>query len=87
MQNNPNTYYIALHPNMLSLALIPQPRIITFSTTTNLELPDPKYLKLHAAVCRVAHMSGAAGYLDLCDRDMEQTGRAAPVTMRIGYEG
>lgn len=59
---------------MLSLALIPQPRIITSSTTTNLELPDPKYLKLHAAVCRVAHMSGAAGYLDLYDRDVEQTG-------------
>ena len=38
---------------------------------TGLELPSPKYLKLHVAVCRIAHMSGAAGYLDLYDQEVE----------------
>jgi hypothetical protein len=40
------------------------------------DLPDPRYLKLHAACCRVAHMSGAAGYLDddfTDDWDEEET--------------
>lgn len=48
-------------------------QIVTFTTTTDLELPDPRYLRLHAAVCRVAHMSGATEYLDSFDREVEVT--------------
>ncbi|KAF8880120.1 hypothetical protein CPB84DRAFT_1687711, partial [Gymnopilus junonius] len=35
-------------------------------------VPNPAYLNLHAAVCRIAHMSGAAGYLYLEDREIEK---------------
>jgi len=75
IQNQPNTYRVcALNPNNSSLIFLPQNRIITFTTTSAaFELPDPRYLKLHAAVCRVAHMCGAAEYLDMHDRDVETT--------------
>jgi len=69
--NNPNTYTIrTAFPSMGVLAYLPHPLVVTFTTTTNLELPNPNYLKIHAAVCRIAHMSGAAGYLDLYDREI-----------------
>ncbi|KAI0363062.1 hypothetical protein BV20DRAFT_915189, partial [Pilatotrama ljubarskyi] len=35
-------------------------------------LPNPRYLKLHAACCWIAHMSGAAEYLELIYRDVEE---------------
>jgi hypothetical protein len=62
-------------PLLGSLGHLPANPIITFtSTDTTLPLPNPEYLKLHAAVCRVAHMSGAAGYLDQEDRDVDTIG-------------
>jgi hypothetical protein len=52
---------------------------VTFtSTDPALELPDGRYLKLHAAICRVAHMSGAAEYMDKHDRDLEELSVLAP---------
>ena len=38
-----------------------------------LPLPNPRYLEIHAACCRVAHMSGAAEYFDRMIRDVEET--------------
>jgi hypothetical protein len=49
---------------------------VTFkSHNGNFDLPDPRYIKMHAACCRVAHMSGAAEYMDdiLDDLDEGQT--------------
>ena len=45
------------------------PATVTFTTQhPSYEFPDPRYLKMHAACCRVAHMSGAAGYVaDILD--------------------
>ena len=58
---------------IIALMHLPPNPIITFtSTDPSLPLPNPEYLKLHAAVCRVAHMSGAAGYLDQEDRDLDR---------------
>lgn len=37
-----------------------------------LPLPDPRFLALHAACCKVAQMSGAAEYVDKMDRDLEE---------------
>lgn len=37
-------------------------------------LPNPTYLEIHAACCKVAHMSGAAEYLDAVVRDIEGIG-------------
>jgi hypothetical protein len=36
-------------------------------------LPDPDLIALHAACARVAHMSGAAEYFDMLERDAEET--------------
>ncbi|KAH9829044.1 uncharacterized protein C8Q71DRAFT_718745 [Rhodofomes roseus] len=38
----------------------------------DLPLPNPRCLSIHAACCRIAHMSGAAKYLDVIFRDMEE---------------
>ncbi len=35
-------------------------------------LPDPEYLRIHAACCRVAHLSGAAEYLNPVYSDTEE---------------
>lgn len=35
--------------------------------------PDPRLLALHAACARVAHMSGATGFIDQVEQDMEET--------------
>jgi hypothetical protein len=44
---------------------------ITFQTKTNFPLPNPDYLRIHAACCRVAHLSGAAEYMDKILEDLE----------------
>lgn len=40
------------------------PPQVQFVTQTNLPLPDPKYLRIHAACSQVAHLSGAFQYLN-----------------------
>lgn len=37
----------------------------------HLPVPNPTYLRIHAACCRVLHLSGAAEYVDLVFRKME----------------
>ena len=71
-----NTYRMrTLDPRIMVLQNLPANPVITFtSTDPSLPVPNPEYLKLHAAVCRVAHMCGAAGYLDQEDRDFDRTG-------------
>lgn len=39
--------------------------------SADLPLPNPEYLHIHAHVCEVAHMSGAANYIDYIFRKME----------------
>lgn len=41
-------------------------------------LPNPTYLRIHAACCKVAHMAGAAGYFELLEDD-DQHDRYGPV--------
>ena len=48
--------------------------VIFTSTDDSLALPDPRYLKLHASVCRVAHKPGAAEYLNPYDWEQEERG-------------
>jgi len=69
-----NTYRLgAVDPGIGALIHLQPNPIITFTSTDhNLPLPNSEYLKLHAAVCRVAHMCGAAGYLDQEDRDVDR---------------
>jgi hypothetical protein len=50
------------------------PSVVTLtSTSPQLELPDPRYLALHAACARVVKFSGAAGYIKCLLRDAEDT--------------
>ena len=60
------------YPNAAAVALLPAHRIVTLSTTTDLLLSDPRYLKLHATICRVAHLSGVFGFLDTFQREMKE---------------
>ncbi|KIM37202.1 hypothetical protein M413DRAFT_31135 [Hebeloma cylindrosporum] len=69
--NTLNTYDIGL-AFYLGPHLVPHTSV-TFSTNTERLLPDPRFLKLHAAVCRIAHLSGAAEYIESYDRDTKST--------------
>ena len=70
IQDTLNTYTIRTAVRIRTITTLPNPLVVTFTTTdNNLELPNPKYLRIHAAVCRVAHMSGAAEYMELHDRE------------------
>ena len=42
-----------------------------FQTDEDLALPNPDYLRIHAACCRVAHLSGAAEQMDKVLEDLE----------------
>jgi len=45
---------------------------ITFeSTRIDLPLPNPTYLRIHAACCRVAHLSGAGEHMDKILEDLD----------------
>ena len=57
MENGPpNTYWVR---SKYPLVLLPTTPVTFVSSSPELELPDPRYLRLHAAVCRVADLSGA----------------------------
>lgn len=46
------------------------PEHVQFTTEQrDFPLPSPRYLEIHAACCRVAYMSGAAGYYRKLDDD------------------
>ncbi|KAK0216735.1 hypothetical protein EDD85DRAFT_798168 [Armillaria nabsnona] len=49
------------------------PTEVTFTTSDqeNLPVPSEAFLTLHAACAKVAHLSGAAEYIDKSDRDVE----------------
>ena len=49
-----------------------KPNPIEFkSADPNLPLPNPTYLRIHAACCRIAHLSGAGEYMDKILDDLE----------------
>ena len=52
------------------------PEKITFTSSdpTNLLVPSPEFLALHATCAKVAYFSGAGAYLDELDQDVEDLG-------------
>ncbi|KAJ3795198.1 hypothetical protein GGU11DRAFT_793056 [Lentinula aff. detonsa] len=54
-------------------AFVPEKPITFKSTDPRLPLPDPQALELHAAACKVAHLSGAAEQFEKYSRDFEST--------------
>lgn len=52
--------------------IYPRGKTVTLtSQDPQLEVPDPRYLALHAACAQVAHASGMGEYIDRILRDME----------------
>ncbi|KAK0444206.1 uncharacterized protein EV420DRAFT_1768324 [Desarmillaria tabescens] len=49
-----------------------QPNTYTVVSTLALPLPSPAYLAIHAACCRVAHLSGAAEYVEKVLQEEEE---------------
>ena len=49
------------------------PMTVSFITQNNAPLPDPRYLALHTACAKVAHLSGAEQHIDSVDRDIDTT--------------
>ncbi|KAI0353931.1 hypothetical protein OH77DRAFT_563537 [Trametes cingulata] len=71
--DQPNCYTVCHPPGTASLFVDTLPRRVQFlSHRADLPLPNPRYLHIHATCCRIAHMSGAAEYLDHILRDMEE---------------
>ncbi|KAF9486216.1 hypothetical protein BDN70DRAFT_902706 [Pholiota conissans] len=71
----PNSYYVCESQRGYLWGI--RNRLITFTPRDGLEVPDPRYLKLHAVVCRVALMSGVSKYLNSYEREHEQRGTLA----------
>jgi hypothetical protein len=69
-QDIPNTYRVC-GVKGLTKGL---PSTVTFtSTDPRLPPPDPRYLRVHAACAKVAHLSGAGECIDKIIWDMEDT--------------
>jgi len=61
--DQPHTYRIeAARPFFIQR----YPQVVTFTTSDagRLPLPSPRYLEIHAACAKIAHLSGAAEYIE-----------------------
>ena len=48
------------------------PETVTFTTTdTQLPVPSPYYLELHALCCEVTHLSGAGEFVDRVEHELK----------------
>ncbi|KAH9846874.1 hypothetical protein C2E23DRAFT_539117 [Lenzites betulinus] len=71
IKGQPNTYKIIIPPGISRPPSLPD-SVHFVSHHPDLPLPSPRYLEIHAFCCRILHMSGAAEYVDLIFRDMEE---------------
>ncbi|KAI0686249.1 hypothetical protein C8Q76DRAFT_636353, partial [Earliella scabrosa] len=67
--DRPHTYRVVAHPPFNPSNRYP--REVTFTSNYGLPLPSPKYLLIHAACGRIAHLSGAAEYVDRIQYERE----------------
>ncbi|KAH9013272.1 hypothetical protein EDB85DRAFT_1877121 [Lactarius pseudohatsudake] len=73
-KGSPNTYTIkATDTVFLAKCKAADCKITLTSADPRLPLPNPEYLEIHAACCRVAHLSGAGEYMDKVLEDLEDT--------------
>ncbi|KAJ8474973.1 hypothetical protein ONZ51_g6871 [Trametes cubensis] len=68
-----NTYKVVLARGRTHDAINVREKVHFVSHHPDLPVPNPRYLQIHATCCRIAHMSGAADYLDLVLRDIEES--------------
>jgi len=72
----PNEYFLRVSQEEYRPSIFTPPEIhriekVTLEDTSDRPAPSSRYLALHAACCRVAHMSGAGQYLDEIYRDFD----------------
>ncbi|KAH9074785.1 hypothetical protein EDB83DRAFT_2218819, partial [Lactarius deliciosus] len=74
-EGSPDTYTVKATKELyLARSCKMNDRRITLTTSgSDLPLPDPAYLEIHAACCRVAHLSGAGEYMDEVLEGLEDT--------------
>ncbi|KAH9002540.1 hypothetical protein EDB86DRAFT_2847233 [Lactarius hatsudake] len=74
VKGSPNTYTMkTTDPVFLAKCKAADRKITLTSGDPRLPLPNPDYLEIHAACCRVAHLSGAGEYMDKVLEDLEDT--------------
>ncbi|KIJ23301.1 hypothetical protein M422DRAFT_196102, partial [Sphaerobolus stellatus SS14] len=73
--DNVITMGLDVHQPIDPILLYGLPQLVTFTThdQTNLPVPNPAYLALHALCAKVGHLSGAAEYIEKMFSDMEET--------------
>ncbi|RPD56816.1 hypothetical protein L227DRAFT_595003 [Lentinus tigrinus ALCF2SS1-6] len=74
--DKPHAYCVITHDPFIPGWSVPQQ--VTFTSRYDIPLPSPRYLRIHAACCRIAHLSGAAEYIDKIYRDEEDLPVLAP---------
>ncbi|KAA1472197.1 hypothetical protein DENSPDRAFT_778029 [Dentipellis sp. KUC8613] len=67
----PNRYRILSRYDPREIDIVNPVVHFTSHTDPPLPLPDPDYLHIHAACCKIALMSGASGLYDQLEQDME----------------
>ncbi|TFY66796.1 hypothetical protein EVG20_g4297 [Dentipellis fragilis] len=83
IEDQPHSYYVRVAEPFVPAP--PFPEKVQFVGKHDLPLPSPKYLAIHAACCRLAHMSGAAEYAEKIYREektldvLAADGKSAPV--------
>ena len=70
---DPVNHYRPAATKPLFIREIPPQVRLTTPDPNNYPLPNPYYLALHAACARVVHLSGAAEYIEMVFRGMEDT--------------
>jgi len=74
LQGKQHTYYVRkAHAGVLSRSVLSDSIVQFTSSSPDMALPDPRYLALHAACARIAHVSGAAAYIDALREEWEET--------------
>ncbi|KAH9031324.1 hypothetical protein EDB85DRAFT_2089767 [Lactarius pseudohatsudake] len=74
VKGSPNTYTMkATDTVFLAKCKAADCKITLTSADPRLPLPNPDYLEIHAACCRVAHLSGAGEYMDKVLEDLEDS--------------
>ncbi|KAF8879585.1 hypothetical protein BD779DRAFT_1146539 [Infundibulicybe gibba] len=68
---DPDNYYRPAATKPFLLRGIPAGIQLATPDPASYPLPDPRYIAVHAACARVAHLSGAGEYLDIVSREVE----------------
>ncbi|KAF9513966.1 hypothetical protein BS47DRAFT_1382187 [Hydnum rufescens UP504] len=68
----PNKYRVGAFPERLLTLFDLLCEVIFTSSDPLLPLPNPRYLEMHTTATKVAHLSGAAEYIEKTLRDLEE---------------